>query len=97
MTWERFYASERGERGMEIRNLFVKADIRRHRVGRALLCAATRAALAAECQRLRLGVRKDNAIGVQFYKQFGCTMYDMGSSWKCRWDRDGMLSILSNV
>jgi ribosomal protein S18 acetylase RimI-like enzyme len=93
VTWHRFYVSECAERGMEIRNLFVKADVRGHGVGRLLLRAAARAAIAADCRRLRLSVRKDNTVGVQFYEKFGLAMVDMGMSWGCRWSRDGILDL----
>ena len=93
VTWQRFYASECAERGMEIRNLFVKVHARGRGIGRELLRAAAHAAFVADCQRLRLSVRKDNAIGVQFYKQFGYAMSDMGMSWGCRWSRDGIIDL----
>jgi ribosomal protein S18 acetylase RimI-like enzyme len=93
VTWQRFYVSECAERGMEIRNLYVRADVRGRGIGRQLLRAAAREALLADCQRLRLGVRKDNAVGVQFYKQFGCVMSDKGMSWGCRWSRDGIFEL----
>jgi ribosomal protein S18 acetylase RimI-like enzyme len=93
VTWQRFYASECAERGMEVRNLFVKALARRRGIGRELLRAAAHAAIVADCQRLRLNVRKDNAVGVQFYKQFGCAMSDRGVSWGCRWSRDGIIEL----
>jgi ribosomal protein S18 acetylase RimI-like enzyme len=93
VTWQRFYASECAERGMEIRNLFVKPHVRSRGIGRELFRAAVQAALAADCQRLRLNVRKDNAIGVQFYKKMGCAMFDMGLSWGCRWSRDEILDL----
>jgi ribosomal protein S18 acetylase RimI-like enzyme len=93
VTWQRFYASECAERGMEVRNLFVKAHARRRGIGRELLRAAAQAAIVADCQRLRLNVRKDNAAGVQFYKQFGCAMSDRGVSWGCRWSRDGIIEL----
>jgi ribosomal protein S18 acetylase RimI-like enzyme len=78
---------------MEIRNLFVKADVRGRGIGRELLRVAVHAALMADCQRLRLSVRKDNAVGVRFYKRVGCAMFDMGRSWGCRWSREGMLDL----
>jgi ribosomal protein S18 acetylase RimI-like enzyme len=78
---------------MEIRNLFVKADVRGLGVGRVLFLAAVHAALEADCQRLRLNVRKDNAVGVQFYKQFGGNVFDRGKSWGYRWSRDGMSAL----
>jgi len=90
VSWQRFYASECAERGMEIRNLFVKADVRGAGIGRVLFLAAVRAAVEADCQRLRLGVRKDNAVGIRFYKKFGGNMFDMGMSWGYRWSRDGI-------
>jgi ribosomal protein S18 acetylase RimI-like enzyme len=93
VTWLRFYVSQCAERGMEVRNLFVKTDARGRGIGRALLRAAAQAALAADCQRLRLGVRKDNDVGVRFYKQLGCAMLDMGGSWGCRWGRDGIVDL----
>jgi ribosomal protein S18 acetylase RimI-like enzyme len=93
VTWQRFYASECAERGMEVRNLFVKAHARRRGIGRELLRAAAHAAIAADCRRLRLNVRKDNAVGVQFYKQLGCAISDRGVSWGCRWSRDGIIDL----
>jgi ribosomal protein S18 acetylase RimI-like enzyme len=93
VTWQRFYVSECAERGMEIRNLYVRADVRGRGIGRELLRAAAREALLADCQRLRLSVRKDNAVGVQFYKQFRCVMSDMGMSWRCGWSRDGIFEL----
>jgi ribosomal protein S18 acetylase RimI-like enzyme len=93
ITWQRFYVSECAERGMEIRNLFVREDFRSRGTGRELLRTAAYAALAADCQRLRLGVRKDNTAAIQFYKQLGCTMFDMGVTWGCRWNRDGIIDL----
>jgi ribosomal protein S18 acetylase RimI-like enzyme len=93
VTWHRFYVSECAERGMEIRNLFVRTDVRGRGIGRELLRAAAHAAYAADCQRLRLSVRKDNAIGVRFYEQFGGSVSDMGISWGYRWSRDGILDL----
>jgi ribosomal protein S18 acetylase RimI-like enzyme len=97
VTWQRFYASESAERGMEIRNLFVKPDVRGRGIGRELVRAAALAALAVDCQRLRLSVRKDNTVGVRFYKQFGGAMFDMGSSWGYRWNRDGILALAERI
>jgi ribosomal protein S18 acetylase RimI-like enzyme len=44
VTWQRFYVSECAERGMEIRNLYVRADVRGRGIGRELLRAAARSA-----------------------------------------------------
>jgi ribosomal protein S18 acetylase RimI-like enzyme len=93
VTWQRSYVPQCAERGMEIRNLFVREDFRSRGVGRELLRAAARAALTADCQRLRLCVRKDNAVGVQFYKRLGCTTSDAGMTWGCRWDGNGILDL----
>jgi ribosomal protein S18 acetylase RimI-like enzyme len=93
VTWQRFYVSECAERGMEIRNLFVKEDARGRGIGRELIRAAAHAALAADCQRLRLSVRKDNSVGVRFYRQLGGAGFDMGMSWGYRWSRDGILGL----
>ena len=93
VTWHRFYVSECAERGMEIRNLFVRANVRGRGIGRELFRAAAHAAHAADCQRLRLSVRKDNDVGVRFYKQFGGAVFDMGISWGYRWSRDGIVDL----
>jgi ribosomal protein S18 acetylase RimI-like enzyme len=97
VAWQRFYASECAERGIEIRNLLVKADYRNRGIGRELLRCAAQAALVADCKRLRLRVRMDNAVGVRFYKQLGCTMSDMGMSWGCRWSHDGILGLAEKI
>src|SRR5262249_15819725 len=93
VTWQRFYVSECAERSMEIRNLFVKEDARGRGIGRELIRAAAHAALAADCQRVRLSVRKDNGVGVRFYRQLGGAGFDMGMSRGYRWSRDGMLGL----
>src|SRR5262249_16622077 len=54
VTWHRFYVSECAERGMEIRNLFTRADVRGRGIGGELFRAAAHAARVADCQRLRL-------------------------------------------
>jgi ribosomal protein S18 acetylase RimI-like enzyme len=97
VTWHRFYVSECAERGIEIRNLFVRADVRGCGIGRELFRAAAHAAYAADCQRLRLSVRKDNALGIRFYKQFGGAVFDMGMSWGYRWSRDGIIDLMERT
>src|SRR5437016_866620 len=67
VTWHRSYVSECAERGLEVRNLYVRADVRGRGIGRDLLRAAARAALLSDCQRLRLSVRKANTVGGRFY------------------------------
>ena len=46
-----------------------------------------------DIRTMGFNVRKDNAIGVQFYKKMGCAMFDMGLSWGCRWSRDEIIDL----
>ena len=49
----------------------VRAEVRRHRVGSALLDAAELRLLSAQCQIVRLETAIDNAAAISFYKRRG--------------------------
>lgn len=94
-AYYRFYATERAIRGIELQNLFVDEAGRRSGIGRALVVAVTRIAIADACAVLRIGVRKDNAPAITFYERLGAELIDRGRTWACRFDGEAMRRLVT--
>lgn len=56
-----------GDRGLEIDHLFVAPGCRKLGVGRALIAAARRQAIAAGCVELKVGTHPDNHAAQEYY------------------------------
>lgn len=67
-----FVVAESSRRGMgHIITIDVRPQVRRHRIGSALLEAAEGRLRAARCHAVRLETAVDNASALSFYKQHG--------------------------
>jgi ribosomal protein S18 acetylase RimI-like enzyme len=56
-----------------LEDLYVRADVRRAGVGRALVAAALERARARGCRRIELDVNEDNVEALRFYRSLGFT------------------------
>lgn len=68
-----FFASFRGERGVYLEDLFVRARVRGRGVGVALLKAVAREAKAAGAVRIDLQVLRWNENAIDLYRRLGAT------------------------
>jgi ribosomal protein S18 acetylase RimI-like enzyme len=67
-----FVVAESGRRGMgHIITIDVLPEARRHHIGSALLDAAEKRLLAANCHAVRLETAVDNSSALSFYKRHG--------------------------
>lgn len=80
------YAAWRGERAVSIANLYVATDERRTGLGRRLVSAVARRALAMGAKRLELQVEADNPARA-FYRRIG---FDLLTDIRCRMDAGGI-------
>ena len=88
--WHTFYMVQSATRGLELQNLYVEPAWRARGAGFLLVRHAAAEALRQDVHVLRIGVRKDNSLAIEFYRRLGCTMLDRGVTWACRLDADGM-------
>jgi GNAT superfamily N-acetyltransferase len=65
------FSSWRGRRGIFLEDLFVRPEMRRHGVGRALLRELARIALARNCARIEWLVVDWNQQAIDFYRSLG--------------------------
>lgn len=80
------YATWRGERAVSVANLYVDPDERHGGLGRRLLQAVARQAIALGVKRLELQVEVDNPARA-FYRKIG---FDLLTDIRCRMDADGI-------
>ena len=65
------FSSWRGRRGIFLEDLFVRPEMRRRGVGRALLAELARIALARNCARIEWLVVDWNQPAIDFYRSLG--------------------------
>jgi GNAT superfamily N-acetyltransferase len=70
------FSTWRGAPGLYLEDLFVQPEARRRGLGRALLAALARTAVARGCQRFEWSVLDWNEPAIAFYRALGATPLD---------------------
>jgi GNAT superfamily N-acetyltransferase len=65
------FSSWRGRRGLYLEDLFVRPELRRHGIGRALLREVARIAIERGCARMEWLVLDWNRAAIDFYRSLG--------------------------
>lgn len=95
--WHKLYACQAAERAVELQNIFVDPNHRGHQLGFKLVMEVVRDALAQNCAEMKIGLRKENKLALEFYKKLGCAVTDRNDSWRCKLKRQQMEDVLSKA
>jgi ribosomal protein S18 acetylase RimI-like enzyme len=95
--WHKLYACQSAERGIELQNIFVDQKYRGHNLGFQLVLEVIRDALKLKCAEIKIGLRKENTVALEFYKKLGCSITDRNDSWRCKLKRSQMIDIIENL
>lgn len=66
-----YFASFRGQRGIYLEDIFIRAEYRRHNVGEKMLREIARMAKAAGSTRIDFQVLENNLPAIRFYEKHG--------------------------
>ncbi len=72
---DRMYDEFKGSPALEMERIYVLADYQRHKVGKALMDESLRLAKEGNYEWFWLGVNDENYKAVNFYKQYGFTVF----------------------
>jgi ribosomal protein S18 acetylase RimI-like enzyme len=84
VAWHKLYACQSAERGIELQNLYVDQKYRGKRLGIRLVLEVIREAIKLNCAEIKIGLRKENAAALEFYRKLGCTVFDRNDIWRCK-------------
>jgi GNAT superfamily N-acetyltransferase len=76
------FSSWRGRRGLYLEDLFVRPEMRRQGIGRALLRELARIALERDCARVEWLVLDWNQPAIEFYRSLGATSLDTWTTFR---------------
>ena len=68
VTWYPTYSSFAGTRGVYVEDFYVRTDLRRRGIGRALLAAVAKRATSSGVTKIEWAVLKWNRPGIDFYE-----------------------------
>jgi ribosomal protein S18 acetylase RimI-like enzyme len=95
--WHRLYACRAAERAIELQNIFVDPQHRGHQLGFELVLEVVRDAVSQDCAELKIGLRKENTLALDFYKKLGCAVTDRNDIWRCKLKRKSMEDMLEKA
>lgn len=76
------FSSWRGRRGLYLEDLFVRPEVRRQGIGRALFQEVARIALKRNCVRIEWLVLDGNQPAIEFYRSLGATSLDTWTTFR---------------
>jgi GNAT superfamily N-acetyltransferase len=76
------FSSWRGRRGIFLEDLFVRPEMRRRGIGRALLREVARIAAARKCARIEWLVLDWNESAISFYRSLGAISLDRWTTFR---------------
>jgi GNAT superfamily N-acetyltransferase len=76
------FSSWRGKRGIFLEDLFVRPEMRRCGIGRALLREVARIAVGRNCPRMEWLVLNWNEPAISFYRSLGATPLDAWTTFR---------------